>query len=52
MDISPETTNYMIGGFATFFTVLTVYLASLAVRWNNLKRDKETLEELEKNKKV
>jgi hypothetical protein len=52
MSISPETTNYMIGGFATFFIVFTIYIASLAVRWNNLKRDKLTLEELEKDKKA
>lgn len=51
MSTSPETTNYMIGGFVTFFVVFTVYITSLVVRWNNLKRDKLTLEELEKGKK-
>ena len=52
MSIPPETTNYLIGGFVTFFVVFTVYIASLIVRWNNLKRDKLTLEELEKEKKA
>jgi len=52
MSISPETTNYMIGGFVTFFVVFTVYITSLIVRWNNLNRDKLTLEELEKDKKA
>lgn len=52
MTISPETTNYMIGGFATFFIVFSVYIASMAVRWNNLRRDKLALEELEKDKKA
>lgn len=51
MSVSPETTNYMIGGFITFFVVFSVYITSLFVRWNNLKRDKLTLEELEKGKK-
>jgi len=52
MSIAPETTNYMIGGFVTFFVVFTVYITSLIVRWNNLKRDKLTLEELDKDKKA
>lgn len=52
MSISPETTNYMIAGFVTFFVVLTVYITSLVVRWNNLKRDMLTLEEMEKEKKA
>jgi len=42
----------MIGGFVTFFVVFTVYITSLIVRWNNLKRDKLTLEELDKDKKA
>jgi len=51
MSISPETTNYMIAGFVTFFVVFSVYITSLFVRWNNLNRDKLALEELEKDKK-
>jgi hypothetical protein len=51
MTITPETTNYMIGGFATFFAIFSIYIVSLFIRWNNLKRDKITLEELEKDKK-
>jgi len=50
MSISPETTNYMIAGFVTFFLVFTVYITSMFVRWSNLKRDLLTLEELEKDK--
>ena len=52
MSISPETTNYMIAGFAAFFIVFGVYIASMAVRWNNLQRDKLSLEELDKDKKA
>jgi hypothetical protein len=52
MSITPETTNYMIGGFAAFFIVFGVYLTSLVVRWNKLMRDQETLAELEKSKKA
>lgn len=51
MSISPETTNYMIAGYVVFFFIFTFYISSLAVRWSNLKRDMQTLEELEKDKK-
>lgn len=42
----------MIAGFATFFIVFTVYITSMFVRWNRMKRDQLTLEELEKDKKA
>jgi len=43
----PDTTGYLIGGYAVFFSVIAIYLISLIVRWSNLKRDLRTLEELE-----
>ena len=42
-----ETTNYMIAGYAVIFGVMLVYLVSLFVRWRNLKRDVQMLQELE-----
>ena len=47
-EIPPETTNYMIGGYIVFFVVFTSYLASLVIRWTKLKREFNTLKELEK----
>lgn len=42
-----ETTNYMIAGYAVIFSVMLIYLISLAVRSRNLKQDIEVLEEIE-----
>lgn len=49
--VPPETTNYMIAGYAVFFGVFVIFIASMAVRWSHLKRDLYTLEVLEKEKK-
>ena len=40
-----ETTSFMIAGYAVIFGVILIYLVSLIVRQNNLKRDLELLEE-------
>jgi len=44
----PNTSGYMIAGYAVFFIVTAVYLISLYLRTRNLKRDLSALEELEK----
>ena len=44
---TPETTQYMIAGFAVIFGVLALYLLSLVIRSRNLNRDAEILQELE-----
>lgn len=46
MEPTPDTTGYMIAGYALTFIVLGIYLASLYIRNTNLKRDLETLESL------
>ncbi len=46
-----DTLNYMVAGYAVIFSVLVVYLASLVIRWRNLRQDKEMLEQMEKEKK-
>ncbi len=46
-DAPLETTNYMIAGYAVIFTVMLIYLVSLAIRSRNLKQDIEVLEEIE-----
>lgn len=47
----PETTGYMILGYAVIFGVLLLHLASLALRRRNLEQDLELLEELKTGKK-
>lgn len=43
----PDTSNYMIGGFAVIFISMLVYLISLIVRGRNLRQDLEILQEME-----
>ncbi len=42
-----ETTDYMIAGYAVIFTVMFLYMGSLALRRRNLERDIALLEELD-----
>ncbi|MBI3739615.1 MAG: hypothetical protein HY258_11260 [Chloroflexi bacterium] len=44
----PNTSGYMIAGYAVFFIVTAVYLISLYLRTRNLKRDLSALEELQR----
>ncbi len=46
-----ETTNYMLAGYSVIFGVLLIYLVSLAIRNRNLKRNIESLRELENRDK-
>ncbi|GAB4493741.1 MAG: hypothetical protein Fur0016_30110 [Anaerolineales bacterium] len=48
MEPTPDTVNYMIAGYVVFAVVMLVYIVSLVVRWNNLKREEQTLQDLEK----
>lgn len=48
LQVPPDTSNYMIAGYAVIFTVLFLYLASLALRFRNTRRDIELLEDLER----
>jgi len=43
-----QTTNYMILGYAVIFSVMLVYLVSLAIRSRNLQRDLKSLQDLDK----
>ena len=49
MNATPDTLNYMVGGYIVFAVVMSVYVFSLISRWNNLKREKQILDEIEKN---
>jgi hypothetical protein len=43
---TPDTSVYMIAGFVVIFTGMLVYLASLVVRFRNLRKDEELLAEI------
>jgi len=45
---TPDTSGYMIAGYAIAFIVMGLYVASLYLRNRNLNRDVETFEELDK----
>jgi len=47
---TPDTSGYMIAGYAVFFIVSAIYLLSLFVRNRSLQRDLETLANLESEK--
>ena len=46
-DAPANTLAYMIAGYAVIFGIMLVYLVSLVVRSRNLRRDEETLQELD-----
>jgi CcmD family protein len=48
--MTPDTSNFMIAGYSFIFSVIAVYLVSLILRWRNLKRDLQTLEEMQQEK--
>ncbi len=43
----PDTSGYMIAGYAISFIVMGIYILSVYLRSKNLKRDAETLESLQ-----
>ncbi len=47
----PDTSGYMIAGYTITFIVMGIYVLSLYLRTNNLKRDAETLESLQTENK-
>ena len=46
-DAPPDTSRYMIAGYAIFFAISAIYLLSLIVRRRNLEQDLKTLESIE-----
>ncbi len=46
----PDTSQYMIAGYAISFAVMIIYVASLFLRFRNLKRDLDMLEDMDKQK--
>ena len=46
LETPPDTSQYMIAGYAIAFGVMLIYVASLFIRQRNLKRDMSMLEEM------
>ena len=47
---TPDTSGYMIAGYAVAFIVMGLYVASMYIRTRNLKQDMETLEEMDETR--
>ncbi|MDO9131198.1 MAG: hypothetical protein Q7U34_15160 [Anaerolineales bacterium] len=46
----PDTTNFMLAGYAVIFSVMAIYIASLLMRWRNLQQDLIILQEMQEKK--
>jgi hypothetical protein len=46
MEEPANTWNYFYAGYTVIFVVMGVYIASLIVRWRNLKLDMQALQEI------
>jgi len=44
----PDTSQYMVAGYAIAFGVMIIYVVSLFIRFRNLKRDLSMLEDMDK----
>jgi hypothetical protein len=50
LEAPPNTSSYMVAGYAVAFGVMLIYVISLFIRSRNLNRDLSTLEEMDKDK--
>jgi len=50
LETPPDTSQYMVAGYAIAFGVMLVYVVSMFVRSRNLQRDMSMLEEMDKDK--
>ena len=48
LETPPDTSGYMVAGYAIAFGVMLIYVVSLFIRSRNLKRDLTMLEEMDK----
>lgn len=49
LETPPDTSQYMIIGYAIAFGVMVIYVASLYIRFRNLNRDMSMLEDMDEN---
>lgn len=50
LETPPDTSQYMVAGYAISFGVMLIYVASLYIRFRNLDRDMSMFEEMDKDK--
>ena len=50
LETPPDTSQYMIAGYAISFGVMIIYVVSLYIRSRNLQRDLSMLEEMDEHK--
>ena len=50
LETPPDTSHYMVAGYAIAFSVMLIYVISLFVRTRNLNRDLSTLEDMDSEK--
>jgi hypothetical protein len=50
LETPPDTSQYMVAGYAIAFSVMLIYVISLFIRSRNLKRDMSMLEEMDEDK--
>jgi hypothetical protein len=50
LETPPDTSQYMIAGYAIAFGVMFIYVASLFIRYRNLERDMSMFEEMDQDK--
>ena len=48
-EATPDTSGYMIAGYAITFLVMALYVASIYLRSRNLKQDMDMLNEMEEH---
>ncbi len=46
---TPDTSGYMVAGYAIAFITMALYVVSMAMRSRNLSQDLATLEEMDKS---
>jgi hypothetical protein len=51
MEITPDTSGYMIAGYAIAFLVMGLYVLSIYLRYRNLDQDLETLKAISNESK-
>jgi hypothetical protein len=47
LELTPDTTGYMVAGYIFAFVTMFIYVASLFIRFRNLNRDLSMLEDMD-----
>ncbi len=50
LETTPDTSGYMVAGYAIAFAVMGIYVASMYIRNRNLRQDIEALEAMQEER--